>query len=144
MGPNQSLFDEWGLEGFSWLFLAPPGGTQPVQFNKKETAIWQFLIGCCAWIPSTQEEPKGARGSQEVPGKAPWLLLIKESLMRGILLYSLTPKPMRNCLLAPDSPWLLPGAARSQEDPRGARRSQPGGARVLSSPLLLVSKCNHF
>ena len=25
MGPHQAFFDEWGLEGFSWLFLAPPG-----------------------------------------------------------------------------------------------------------------------
>ena len=39
MGPHQAFFDEWGLEGSSWLFLAPPGGTQPMQFHKKEIAI---------------------------------------------------------------------------------------------------------
>ena len=42
MGPNQALFDKWGLEGSSWLLLALPGsswGTQPVQLQEKEIAM---------------------------------------------------------------------------------------------------------
>ena len=27
MGPHQAFFDEWGLEGPSWLFLALPGSS---------------------------------------------------------------------------------------------------------------------
>ena len=27
MGPHQAFSDEWGLEGFSWLLLAPPGSS---------------------------------------------------------------------------------------------------------------------
>ena len=31
--------------------------------NWAASLIWEFLIGCCAWTPSPQEEPGGARGS---------------------------------------------------------------------------------
>ena len=59
--------------------------------------------------------PGGARKGQEVParaqkkqGKAPWLLLIKESLMRGIHRFSLILKPMRNCHIDHPCPKYAP------------------------------------
>ena len=43
MGPHQAFFDEWSLEGFSWLFLPPPGSPwrDPSRAipQKKETII---------------------------------------------------------------------------------------------------------
>ena len=37
-GPHQAFFDEWGLEGPSWLFLAPPGSSwrDPTRANQQK------------------------------------------------------------------------------------------------------------
>jgi len=46
--------------------------------------------------PRRSQEGSGGARRREL-GRALWLLLIEEKLMRDILLYSLAPKLMRNC-----------------------------------------------
>ena len=75
----------WGPPGFP---LGPPGPPW-VPLASKKGKRWNFmkvfLIDCCPRKQSTQEEPGR---NQEEPGRGPWLLLIKESLMRPIHLSS--------------------------------------------------------
>ena len=46
----------------------------------------------------SQEKTGGARKRHGKPGRAPWPLLIRQSVMRLIPLFALVQKPMKKCL----------------------------------------------
>ena len=57
-----------------WVPLGPlapwPPGTQPVQFNRQESALWQFLI--CFNVREGPREDQGGPGQSQGDPREPW------------------------------------------------------------------------